>query len=44
VIGFLQLCGLTGDRDPAWRDTGRPDMKTPAGFLRGALRLSPCPS
>ena len=23
VIGFLQLCGLTGDRDPAWRDTGR---------------------
>lgn len=22
VIGFLQLCGLTGERDPAWRDAG----------------------
>ncbi|TPW04562.1 MAG: hypothetical protein FD125_1087 [bacterium] len=23
VIGFLQLCGLTSDRDPAWRDVSR---------------------
>lgn len=23
VIGFLQLCGLTGERDPGWRDTNR---------------------
>ena len=23
VIGFLQLCGLTGDHDPAWRDEAR---------------------
>ncbi len=23
VIGFLQLCGLTNDRDPAWRDKNR---------------------
>ncbi|MDP1778023.1 MAG: hypothetical protein Q8K90_05385 [Brevundimonas sp.] len=22
VIGFLQLCGLTGERDPAWRGAG----------------------
>ncbi|MDP3802462.1 hypothetical protein [Brevundimonas sp.] len=24
VIGFLQLCGLTGDRDPAWREKAQP--------------------
>lgn len=24
VVGFLQLCGLTGDRDPAWREKARP--------------------
>ncbi|GLS00975.1 hypothetical protein GCM10007859_09850 [Brevundimonas denitrificans] len=23
VIGFLQLCGLTGERDPAWRGADR---------------------
>lgn len=23
VIGFLQLCGLTGQRDPGWRSAGR---------------------
>ena len=23
VIGFLQLCGLTDERDPAWRSAGR---------------------
>jgi hypothetical protein len=23
VIGFLQLCGLTGEHDPAWQDRRR---------------------
>lgn len=23
AIGFLQLCGLTGERDPSWRDKNR---------------------
>lgn len=38
VIGFLQLCGVTGDRRPAMRNRARARENAPQVSLRGALR------
>lgn len=38
VIGFLQLCGLTDDREPADPDQGGRRENAPQVSLRGALR------
>ena len=44
VIGFLQLCGLTDERDPGWRSADSRRENAPQVSLRGALQAVGVPS